>query len=288
MAARRQIMKYIQNIHYFSNMDWKPFLRPIAVRYGIAKNILSTVQPLNVNKARTILIFSYQNLIPCVPLSVNNVARFMHITHRKFPGQVTHFVHQELEEFELPPLRYRPEEGIDALSEATKFTREELQFIYRGFKQECPSGVISEETFKTIYGKFFPLTDSAMYAHYVFGTMDQDGTGTITFGDFIMGLSTLLKGSLAERITWIFNLYDINNDGYITKEELIDIVTSIYDLLGDSTIPAIDDSTAEEHVDKIFERLDLNKDGVVTMDEFMEYCTKNDHVIQSMNLFGRL
>ncbi|XP_050713132.1 calsenilin-like isoform X1 [Eriocheir sinensis] len=207
---------------------------------------------------------------------------------------------QEYEDFELTPLRYRPE-GLDQLSEATRFSKEELQFMYRGFKQECPTGVISEETFKQIYGKFFPVggqpedgtgricpPDSAMYAHYVFGTMDQDGSGSITFGDFIMGLSVLLKGTLQERINWIFNLYDINNDGYITKEELIDIVTSIYDLMGDQTSPAIDDGTPIDHVERIFEKLDLNKDGVVTMDEFVEYCSKNENVIQSFNIFDEI
>ncbi|XP_068246003.1 A-type potassium channel modulatory protein KCNIP2-like isoform X2 [Palaemon carinicauda] len=195
--------------------------------------------------------------------------------------------HQELEDFELAPLRYRPE-GLEQLSKATRFTKEELQFMYRGFKQECPTGVISEETFKTIYGKFFPLGDTAMYAHYVFGTLDQDGSGSITFGDFIMGLSVLLKGTLQERVNWIFNLYDINNDGYITKEELIDIVTSIYDLMGDEANPGIDDNTAVHHVDKIFQKLDLNNDGVVTMDEFMEYCSKNENVIHSLNLFDEI
>lgn len=53
-----------------------------------------------------------------------------------------------------------------------------------------------------MYAHYAP--DTAMYAHYVFGTMDHDGTGQITFGDFITGLSVLLKGSLAERVTWIF------------------------------------------------------------------------------------
>ncbi|KAB7502779.1 Calsenilin [Armadillidium nasatum] len=127
-----------------------------------------------------------------------------------------------------------------------------------------------------------------MYAHYVFGTMDQDGSGHITFGDFIMGLSVLLKGSLQERINWAFNLYDINNDGYITKEELVDIVTSIYDLMGDETHPGIDDETAVAHVERLFDKLDLNKDGVVTMDEFMEYCSKNEDVVTSMNIFDSI
>lgn len=36
--------------------------------------------------------------------------------------------------------------------------------------------------------------------------------------DFVMGLSILLRGSIQEKLNWAFNLYDINKDGYITKE----------------------------------------------------------------------
>jgi Ca2+-binding EF-hand superfamily protein len=53
--------------------------------------------------------------------------------------------------------RWRPEEGLQKLSQETKFTKEELQFIYRGFKQECPTGMMTEEEFRDIYTKFFPM-----------------------------------------------------------------------------------------------------------------------------------
>lgn len=33
-----------------------------------------------------------------------------------------------------------------------------------------------------------------------------------------MGLSILLRGTVQEKLNWAFNLYDINKDGYITKE----------------------------------------------------------------------
>lgn len=36
--------------------------------------------------------------------------------------------------------------------------------------------------------------------------------------DFVMGLSILLRGTVEEKLNWAFNLYDINKDGYITKE----------------------------------------------------------------------
>ncbi len=53
--------------------------------------------------------------------------------------------------------RRRVCKGLQKLSQETKFTKEELQFIYRGFKQECPTGMMTEEEFRDIYTKFFPM-----------------------------------------------------------------------------------------------------------------------------------
>jgi hypothetical protein len=33
---------------------------------------------------------------------------------------------------------------------------DEMKRIYRGFKTECPTGLITEEAFQGIYQKFFP------------------------------------------------------------------------------------------------------------------------------------
>ncbi|KAJ3665277.1 hypothetical protein Zmor_000779 [Zophobas morio] len=60
----------------------------------------------------------------------------------------------ELEDLETPP-RYRPD-SLEALCKATRFTQAEIKRIYRGFKAECPTGVVKEETFKMIYSQFFP------------------------------------------------------------------------------------------------------------------------------------
>lgn len=64
------------------------------------------------------------------------------------------FADSELEEFETPA-RYRPD-SLSALSRTTRFTEDEIKRIYRGFKAECPTGVVKEDTFKLIYSQFFP------------------------------------------------------------------------------------------------------------------------------------
>ena len=55
-----------------------------------------------------------------------------------------------------PVVRYRPD-NLDDITAATKFSKDEIRWVYRAFKQECPSGAINELTFKNIYAKFFPL-----------------------------------------------------------------------------------------------------------------------------------
>ncbi|RXM32047.1 Kv channel-interacting protein 2 [Acipenser ruthenus] len=121
------------------------------------------------------------------------------------------------DDFELSTVCYRPE-GLDKLQEQTKFTKKELQVLYRGFKNECPSGVVNEETFKLIYSQFFPQGDSSTYAHFLFDAFDTDKNGSISFEDFVMGLSIILRGTINDRLNWAFNLYDLNKDGCITKE----------------------------------------------------------------------
>ncbi|KAI8421578.1 hypothetical protein MSG28_009599 [Choristoneura fumiferana] len=51
--------------------------------------------------------------------------------------------------------RYRPD-SIAALRRVTRFSEPELKRLYRGFKAECPTGVVKEDTFKLIYAQFFP------------------------------------------------------------------------------------------------------------------------------------
>lgn len=71
--------------------------------------------------------------------------------------------------------------------------------------------------------------------------------------DFVQNLSVLSRGSMDEKLRWAFQLYDINGDGYITREEMTDIVTAIYDLMGKVAEPCIDEDTVKEKVDRIFQ-----------------------------------
>jgi len=186
-----------------------------------------------------------------------------------------------LDEIEAQVTRYKPE-GLDSLCRNTKFSRQELQVMYRGFKQECPTGIVNEDTFKEIYAQFFPQGDTTAYAHYVFKMFDLQHNGTINFEDFVRSLSVLARGSLMEKLQWTFSLYDINGDGVITKDELLSIVSSIYAIMGRYAMPPIDSAAVQEHVDRVFKTMDTNKDGVISSEEFMDTCMRDTSIVDGV------
>lgn len=187
----------------------------------------------------------------------------------------------------MEPMRYRPE-GLESLCRQTKFSRKEIQHMYRGFKQECPTGTVDEETFKEIYGQFFPLGDAKPYAHYVFAALDKTKNGAVNFEELLTTLSIITRGSVNEKILWTFNLYDINKNGQITKRQLLDIVSSIYAMMGMSTEPIIDETTAREHVERVFSKMDLNRDGVITLEDFLHACLQDEEIVRGMAFFEAL
>uniref|UniRef100_A0A672MZK8 Potassium voltage-gated channel interacting protein 2 n=1 Tax=Sinocyclocheilus grahami TaxID=75366 RepID=A0A672MZK8_SINGR len=152
------------------------------------------------------------------------------------------------DDFELATVCCRPD-SLEKMLEQTKFTKTELQILYRNFKNECPTGLVNEETFKLIYSHFFPH---------------------------------------GGELCWAFSLYDLNKDGCITKEEMNDIMKSIYDLMGKYTYPCMKDSAPREHVESFFQKMDCNNDGVVTMEEFLESCQKDEAIMESMQMLDHV
>ncbi|XP_060867977.1 Kv channel-interacting protein 4 [Metopolophium dirhodum] len=174
--------------------------------------------------------------------------------------------------------------ALEDLCRQTKFTRQEIRIMYRGFKQKCPEGVVHEDLFKDIYSKFFPHGNSNLYAHFVFKAFDVKSNGAISFKDMLMTLSTLLRGSIYEKLRWTFKLYDLNGDGCITRAELSQIVLAIHELMGKR--PQGRGSTkSKDHTDMVFQKLDINQDGVITFEEFIESCLKDEAITKSLQIF---
>ena len=65
-----------------------------------------------------------------------------------------------------------------------------------------------------------------------------------------------------------FRVFDIDKNGYISKDELCSLVNTLFHLIPDSEITPVT-STPEKVVDEIFAEIDDNQDGVITKEELI-------------------
>src|SRR4051812_894878 len=68
-----------------------------------------------------------------------------------------------------------------------------------------------------------------------------------------MGLSVISRGTLDEKLDWVFRLYDHSRVGYLTIDDFRQMVKSVYSMLGNYTSPPYNEETVREHADSIFD-----------------------------------
>ncbi|KAI9291223.1 neuronal calcium sensor 1, partial [Neoconidiobolus thromboides FSU 785] len=174
------------------------------------------------------------------------------------------------------------------LQKITYFDKKELQQWYKGFIQECPSGQLDRTEFLKIYKQFFPFGDATEFATYSFDVFDVNKNGAIDFKEFICALSITTRGNPDEKLEWAFQLYDIDKDGYITRDEMLQIVNAIYKMVGSMVHLPEDEATPTMRVDKIFSMMDKNHDDKLNFNEFKEGAQKDQEILKALNIYDGL
>ncbi|KAF1316742.1 Recoverin family protein, partial [Globisporangium splendens] len=156
--------------------------------------------------------------------------------------------------------------------------------LFEIFAEAAPSGELSFAAFKKCFDQIIKLAgghataeerqDADTMIHRLFRVFDTNKSNTVDFGELASGLSVLSGSSMDEKVRAAFQLYDINGDGYITLDEMVSYMTSIFRVMYEtSDAPKTKMGVSPEELAKVtatqcFKEADLNNDSKLSFDEF--------------------
>ncbi|CAH1778543.1 unnamed protein product [Owenia fusiformis] len=130
---------------------------------------------------------------------------------------------------------------------------------------------ITKEEFAEYLG--VPISDTLTQ---MFDMYDRDRSGTIDFREYVIGLSLISQpANTDETLQLAFKLFDSNNKGYITEEELNDILYNAFEM---------------DNIDSanLFTQVDSDKDGKITYDEFYHFAKEKPEYAALFMTFRQL
>jgi serine/threonine-protein phosphatase 2B regulatory subunit len=158
------------------------------------------------------------------------------------------------------------------------FDKKELKILYKNFisMDANKNGLIEPDEFFDV-----PELKDNPIVQRIIHVFDKNGDGKISFYEFVWGLSALTSDAkLEEKQKIAFQIYDINNDGYLSNGDLFN---SLKMLVGDN----LTDIQIQQLSDRTLIAADKDLDGKISYEEFCNF-TKDIKIqdLFSMDLFG--
>ncbi|CAH2989127.1 unnamed protein product [Chilo suppressalis] len=183
------------------------------------------------------------------------------------------------------PNRKLKEKTLETLYRNTHFSKHEVEALFGMYKRlvtaaqsTLPTGAIAQTpakvdgidqgTFRDVMHNTFDMITEEAILERIWITWERGaagGEGALRFEAWVRGLSVLLKGTDEERKNHCFAVYDLNADGYITRDEMFVLLkNSLLKQPGDED----PDEGVRELVELVLKKLDVDKDGRVSIDDY--------------------
>merc|ERR1712187_928669 len=111
----------------------------------------------------------------------------------------------------------------------------------------------------------------------VISVFDKDGSGTVSFIEFLLGLAKLAAGTSEEqKLHFAFSIYDVNKDGFIANGDLFQVMKM---MVGEN----LGDVQLQQLVDRQLVMADRDGDGKLSFSEF-QVAVQNIGVAEQLSI----
>ncbi|XP_077713088.1 peroxisomal ATPase PEX1 isoform X1 [Canis aureus] len=176
---------------------------------------------------------------------------------------------------------------VESISNTVKnFKKSEVECLIRLFHSLVERANVrlnnfglDRNAFRAILHSVFGMTDD-MLMNRVFFAFDKDNDNCINAKEWVKGLSVFLRGTFEEKLKFCFEVYYLNGDGYISQEEIFDMLKNS---LHQQSSEEETDEGIRELVDITLKKMDYDNDGKISFADF-EKAVKEDKLL--LEVFG--
>lgn len=146
---------------------------------------------------------------------------------------------------------------------------------------------MSQKEFISMYKALCPKGNAERFARHIFRAFDLDKSKTIDFREFLIGISmTSTTSSPKTKLEWIFQVFDIDGNGLLTRSECLEVIDAIVRFNQAQSSGESQASTdklvmlAKRSMMKIFDNTWDGRCDTLTMSQFVEGCEKDTLISQ--------
>ncbi|XP_076435881.1 calaxin-like [Babylonia areolata] len=164
--------------------------------------------------------------------------------------------------------RAQIEQKVSELAPKTTLKKKVIHSLVELFNCNCSDKGLDRVSFRDCIMSLFHILDDFILDR-LFHTMDVTSNSQhLKVDDFVTGMASLLTEDLDEKANFSFKVYDLNGDGHVTREKMIQflkncIVTKSHDADQDDA-----DEGIRELTEMALKKLDTDNDGRVSLEDF--------------------
>eukprot|EP00475_Leptophrys_vorax_P039023 TRINITY_DN6977_c0_g1_i1.p1 TRINITY_DN6977_c0_g1~~TRINITY_DN6977_c0_g1_i1.p1 ORF type:complete len:260 (-),score=78.96 TRINITY_DN6977_c0_g1_i1:56-835(-) len=170
---------------------------------------------------------------------------------------------------------------VEQFGEAYGFTTDELKIKLKSYLEGDKLPFLDRTEFEAIMHKLNIVDDHII--ENTFRTWDLNRDGKIDFSELMLNMVRIAKGSVEDKLRFVFHAHDLDGDGFLTTDELFSVYRSLLRSEGLATDEIELERKVVRMVDEILTKFDRNHDAAVSEEEFIHIVGLEDLEMRSFS-----